>query len=277
MTDTERQEEEVEVLMNIVEDGMFSADIMQNAVTKEREYWLKFVFNNITFVVILPSDYPSRSPPRLVPSSKHLKYLNESDFDAIDMELRARHQSAQDVIMFDWYQWTQEYLENHQKLQTPTPTDNQPRTITPPPVSEPDRHIEIHRGPELLDRKSKFVCFVAKCQTQSDVDWFYEELHTDKKVAKATHNVLAYRLVDPKIESYNDDGEDGAGGTLLDLLQKLQLWDVAVCVSRWFGGILLYSDRFKDFQVVTRNALEEFGFLNQEQAQSGKKKGGKKR
>lgn len=76
-------------------------------------------------------------------------------------------------------------------------------------------------------------------------------LATDKRVAKATHNVTAYRIREPTssatatlprdftYQDYDDGGETAAGGRLLHLLKVMDVWDVFVVVSRWYGGVRL--------------------------------------
>lgn len=41
----------------------------------------------------------------------------------------------------------------------------------------------------------------------------------------------------------------------------MDVWDVIVVVSRWFGGTLLGSDRFKHINTAGRNAIIK-GFFN---------------
>jgi putative IMPACT (imprinted ancient) family translation regulator len=81
------------------------------------------------------------------------------------------------------------------------------------------------------------------------------------KVCNATHNVfclLTYNLY----ADNDDDGETAAGGRLAHLLQILELDDVLVVVTRYFGGIHLGPDRFKHINQAARNALELSGFLD---------------
>ncbi len=63
------------------------------------------------------------------------------------------------------------------------------------------------------------------------------------KIANATHNIMAYRIVlqagRQQVQDYDDDGEAAAGGRLLHLLQAADVRNVVVVVSRWFGGVLL--------------------------------------
>lgn len=60
----------------------------------------------------------------------------------------------------------------------------------------------------------------------------------------------------------DDDGETAAGGRLAHLLEILELENVLVVVSRWYGGTLLGPDRFKLINQAARDALEKAGFLD---------------
>lgn len=60
----------------------------------------------------------------------------------------------------------------------------------------------------------------------------------------------------------DDDGETAAGGRLAHLLEILELENVLVVVSRWYGGTLLGADRFKLINQAARDALEKAGFLD---------------
>ena len=61
-----------------------------------------------------------------------------------------------------------------------------------------------------------------------------------QKHRDATHNTYAY-LLKNGVKRYSDDGEPQgtAGVPMLDCLEKEGLTDVAVVVTRYFGGILL--------------------------------------
>jgi uncharacterized YigZ family protein len=61
---------------------------------------------------------------------------------------------------------------------------------------------------------------------------------------EANHHTFAYRLgTDGAISRFSDDGEPGgtAGRPIMEVLLREELVDVAVVVSRYFGGILLGS------------------------------------
>jgi hypothetical protein len=53
--------------------------------------------------------------------------------------------------------------------------------------------------------------------------------------------------------------------------------NVMVVVSRWYGGIMLYGDRFKHISNAGREALQIGGFLPESSGTGSKKKSKKKR
>ena len=61
-------------------------------------------------------------------------------------------------------------------------------------------------------------------------------------------------------QDFDDDGENAAGGRLLTLLQTMDVWDVLVVVSRWYGGVKLGPDRFRIINSLAREALVEGGW-----------------
>lgn len=89
-------------------------------------------------------------------------------------------------------------------------------------------------------------------------------LKRDKKVARATHNMYAFRVFDvdrqAQVNDNDDDGENAAGGKMAELLAMMGVNDVIVVVSRWYGGIQLGPDRFRHINNVAREILERNGF-----------------
>ena len=68
---------------------------------------------------------------------------------------------------------------------------------------------------------------------------FLSRIRTEHR--EATHNVFAYILRESGIKRMSDDGEpQGTGGVpVLEVLEREGLTDVAVVVTRYFGGNLL--------------------------------------
>lgn len=94
---------------------------------------------------------------------------------------------------------------------------------------------------EIVVKKSKFICNFIKIETQEDAEENIKQIK--KKYFDARHNCVAYRVIENGqiIEKASDDGEPSgtAGGPMLNILQKNNLCNVLVIVTRYFGGILL--------------------------------------
>ncbi|KAL2913195.1 hypothetical protein HK105_207314 [Polyrhizophydium stewartii] len=116
----------------------------------------------------------------------------------------------------------------------------------------------------LVDRKSVFVAHAAAVTTPAEVDLVRRALLSNRRIARATHNIMAFRIVEPGgvvKQDCDDDGETAAGGRLLHLLQLADATNVVVVVSRWYGGVLLGPMRFKHINNVARELLEIHGFM----------------
>ena len=111
----------------------------------------------------------------------------------------------------------------------------------------------------IEDRGSQYSVSYGRVAGREDVKGFLKKLKTDKKYAKATHNTWATRIShDGAIfETKSDDGETGAGMVILRVMQKEEVSDCVICVTRWFGGVKLMGDRFKHVQDATKYAIEK--------------------
>ncbi len=105
----------------------------------------------------------------------------------------------------------------------------------------------------ITDRGSKYSVTGGKVSGKEDIKTLLKRLTRDKKYAKATHHSWAARVSkDGQIwEVKNDDGETGAGGVILRILQKQNWVNTVVVVTRWYGGKKLGPDRFKHVQDAT--------------------------
>jgi putative IMPACT (imprinted ancient) family translation regulator len=124
---------------------------------------------------------------------------------------------------------------------------------------------EIVHGEPFVDRKSRFVAHVAHISHPDQVQLVIAELYKDKKVATATHNIVAYRVdvsggsgdggPTSVCEHRDDDGESGAGEPMLHMMKNINAINLVVVVTRWFGGIELGPDRFKIITNVAKQLL----------------------
>jgi len=74
--------------------------------------------------------------------------------------------------------------------------------------------------------------------------------------AKATHNTWAL-LCSETGPIKNDDGESGAGAIILRMLERAELADHLIIVTRWYGGTHLGGDRFRRVQDCVNAYLEQ--------------------
>ena len=94
---------------------------------------------------------------------------------------------------------------------------------------------------EFEEKKSKFICYVKPVYTKLDAEKFIELIN--KKHSDATHNVPAYRVIENGREyfKFSDDGEpqNTAGKPIAEIINILDVYNVVVVVTRYFGGIKL--------------------------------------
>ncbi len=91
---------------------------------------------------------------------------------------------------------------------------------------------------EQIIEKSKFICSLKKVNSEVEAQEFIKTIK--KEYWDATHNCSAY-LVNDLAQRSSDDGEPSgtAGLPMLEVLRKNNLTEVAVVVTRYFGGIKL--------------------------------------
>ncbi len=94
---------------------------------------------------------------------------------------------------------------------------------------------------EIVEKKSKFIANLFYVESVEEAENIIKE--TRKRYHDARHNCIAYRIVQKNNikEKFSDDGEPSgtAGAPMLNILQKNNLANVLIIVTRYFGGILL--------------------------------------
>ena len=112
---------------------------------------------------------------------------------------------------------------------------------------------------EFVERKSRFIGAIAPVQTEEEAQAWIAQVRQQHR--DATHNTYAYILRNG-IKRYSDDGEPQgtAGVPMLDCIEKEGLVDVAVVVTRYFGGILLGAGGLtRAYGKAARDALSAAG------------------
>ncbi len=93
---------------------------------------------------------------------------------------------------------------------------------------------------EYEEKKSRFIATTCAVESEEEALLFIERMK--KKYWDARHNCSAYILGErSEIMRCSDDGEPGqtAGRPMLDVLKGAGVTNVAVVVTRYFGGVLL--------------------------------------
>lgn len=93
---------------------------------------------------------------------------------------------------------------------------------------------------EIEIKKSRFICFLKRIESEEEAKSFIQQLK--KEHWKANHNCSAFVLGDRnEIQRSSDDGEPSgtAGVPMLEVLKKNELINVCAVVTRYFGGTKL--------------------------------------
>lgn len=93
---------------------------------------------------------------------------------------------------------------------------------------------------EITEKKSHFIATVRLVEKEEDALAFIEEMK--KKYWDARHNCYAYSIGEHReFTRCSDDGEPSgtAGRPMLDVILGEDIYNVAVVVTRYFGGVLL--------------------------------------
>ena len=118
------------------------------------------------------------------------------------------------------------------------------------------KSIETNSEGTIIEKKSKFIANIFCVENEEEAESRINEIK--KKYYDAKHHTFAYRIYNRKgtISRQSDDGEPSgtAGAPLLNLLERKELSNVLIIVTRYFGGILLgtgglvkaYSDAAKE-------------------------------
>ena len=93
---------------------------------------------------------------------------------------------------------------------------------------------------EQIIQKSRFICYVKPVDSREEAEEFIASVRRLHR--EATHNVPAMIIGDKmQIQWSSEDGEPQgtAGAPVLKLLSSMELTNVCVVITRYFGGIKL--------------------------------------
>ncbi|MBO4976361.1 MAG: YigZ family protein [Lachnospiraceae bacterium] len=122
---------------------------------------------------------------------------------------------------------------------------------------------------EIIEKKSRFIATVKKVESESEAVAFIEEMK--KKYWDARHNCSAFVIGRrAELTRCSDDGEPSgtAGRPMLEVLLGEGVRNVAVVVTRYFGGTLLgtgglvraYTQAVKEGLAASTIGIERAGY-----------------
>ena len=113
---------------------------------------------------------------------------------------------------------------------------------------------------EIVEKKSRFIANICYAESIEEAEEKIKSIK--KKYYDAKHNCVAYRVAEngQVVKKSSDDGEPSgtAGGPMLNILQKSNLCNIVVVVTRYFGGILLGTGGLvRAYSDATQKAIEK--------------------
>ena len=109
---------------------------------------------------------------------------------------------------------------------------------------------------EYVEKRSRFIATLCHCETEEDANNFVKEMKA--KYWDARHNVYAYSVEQGRMCRFSDDGEPHgtAGKPMLDVIVGSGITNIAVVVTRYFGGVLLGTGGLvRAYQKATQEGL----------------------
>ena len=287
-TENEALEDECEVLNAIYGEGTVK---LSEGLTSEATAVLKLPDLPFSFLLSFPAGYPD-VPPTLRGTNSTGSSGKGEGGKAVAILLDALGQvyNPGSVCLFDLVEEAAPRLQGHSHGASQDPSeaaanrsDNMMHdasvegALTSHAVSSAPPPPWTLTEPQVVN-KSTFVARALQVSSMADLTTAVSHLlSTNKKVATATHNIKAWRIKTQDsgvgmMQDYDDDGETAAGGRLLHLMQLMDVSNVLVVVTRWYGGVKLGPDRFRVINNVAREALSSGGFVKEEKNKSKKDK-----
>lgn len=269
---------EVEAINSIYGDDSLTA------TEEENVFILRLPQRDASLRLWIPLDYPS-SPPAVLgtqSSGAHTRKGEAAHVVEVFRDVLGRLFQPGEVCLFDVIEEVNNALPSEVEC--------------PPEEVEQDAHLTLeswsndsafenttpreHQPPwtisdVIIELKSVFVARSAPVSTPDQAKQYLQRLlDSDKKIRSATHNITAWRIKGDNgvtFQDCDDDGETAAGGRVLHLIQLMDLWNVMVVVTRWYGGHQLGPKRFSIINTVARDAFVKAGLVKGDV--SAKKKG----
>lgn len=113
---------------------------------------------------------------------------------------------------------------------------------------------------QYTEKRSRFIATAIPCSTETEAQSFLAKIRT--KYWDARHNCYAFSVDNGATERFSDDGEPHgtAGKPILEVIKGAGIVNVAVVVTRYFGGVLLGTGGLvRAYSKATQDALSAAG------------------
>lgn len=275
---SEDLQNEVEAINSIYGDESLVAS------NEDDVYILRLPQHAVSLRLRFPADYPT-APPAVLgtqSSGEHGRKGEAAHIVDVFRDILATLYQPGEVCLFDVIEEVNNILPSKAEENEPEEgsaihtEDGPPETLLPAervPTSADTPPWTLSEV--VIEMKSVFVARCAPVSSPDQANSYLQHLlDSDRKVRSATHNITAWRIRGESGVTYqdcDDDGETAAGGRVLHLMQLMDLWDVMVVVTRWYGGHQLGPKRFSIINTVARDAFVKGDFVKEDPA--AKKKG----
>jgi len=124
-----------------------------------------------------------------------------------------------------------------------------------------DEYYSLYKGAvgEIEEKKSRFIATIEPASSEEEATAFIARIK--KQYWDAKHNCTAFVVGDDgQLMRSSDDGEPSgtAGRPMLEVLKGEKLTNIAVVVTRYFGGTLLGTGGLiRAYQSAVKEALKE--------------------
>jgi len=246
-------------------------------------YILRLPQHAVSLRLRFPADYPA-APPAVIgtqSSGEHGRKGEAAHIVGVFRDVLATLYRPGEVCLFDVIEEVNGILPTAEENEPVEDSGIQIEDGVSEATLQADKESNSAEAPPwtlsevVVEMKSVFVARCAPVSSPDQANSYLQHLlDSDKKVRSATHNITAWRIRGENGVTYqdcDDDGETAAGGRVLHLMQLMDLWDVMVVVTRWYGGHQLGPKRFSIINTVARDAFVRGDFVKEDPA--AKKKG----
>ena len=198
---------------------------------------------------------------------KHLRNLERSSpikiSDQLPPEVHAKRNKLWPVFISAKQQgqtarWKQDQLEIDGRIKKPPTDTNMDINMD---TTEVALNLQVKHTPVLTKDKSHFQAHSVKITSPDEVVPAIKALCADTTIAGATHLMYAYRVGTENrcIHNFEDDGEWGGARHIMDAIQKKNVYNHLICITRWYGGQHIGPVRFDIIKDLADQAIQGTG------------------